>query len=181
VARPAADSQETLGIRIEPDRASSRLDGDYRAAMERAGRLLAIRPRSERELWERLLDAGLEPEAVERAITRLTELGLIDDLAFARGWVAERTARRPVGRASLVWGLVDKGVEREVAESALDELAADEQARATEAAAVLIRRVARKPLAQQGPALWTMLLRRGFSEDVAEAAVKEVLPPDGWD
>jgi regulatory protein len=180
VARPAQlplDPEAPAGV------AGGSIDNDsgYKSGMERAGRLLAGRARTEQDLWQRLLDAGHEPEVVERVVARLTELGLIDDLEFARQWIAERSARRPAGRTALLAGLESKGVDRAVAEAALDEMASDEHTRAAEAAASLFPKVARKPLSKQGPALSGMLLRRGFSHEAAEAGVRAVLPPEGWD
>ena len=147
--------------------------------MGRAGRLLAQRPRSEREVRDRLERAGLEHDAIDGAVARLKELDLLDDSTFARQWVAERSKKR--GRAALVMELTSKGIERDVVEAALGEVAADEEARAAEVAATALRKVAGLPPAAQAARLQQMLLRRGFSLDVAVDAVKAVLPPEGWD
>ena len=64
---------------------------------ERALGLLAVRPRSRRELERRLLQAGFEPEEVADVLERLERVGLIDDEAFARQ-VAEHALRRPALR-----------------------------------------------------------------------------------
>ena len=48
---------------------------------ERALGLLAVRPRSRRELERRLLQAGFEPEEVQDTLGRLERVGLIDDAA----------------------------------------------------------------------------------------------------
>jgi regulatory protein len=149
--------------------------------MERAGRLLARRARSERELADRLALAGFGDEIVAAALTRLRALRLVDDADFARRWVEERATTRGLGRAALIAELTGKGVEVAVAEAALDEAGLDDVARATELAAALVRRVARKPLERQASSLWQMLRRKGYTSEAAEAAVKAVLPPEGWD
>jgi regulatory protein len=154
---------------------------DLRACMERAGRLLAQRPRSERELSDRLGAAGFAPEIVERALCRLRELRLVDDADFARAWVDERAGTKRLGRDALISELRTKGVDIAVAEAAIAEAGLDEEARATELAASLMRRVARKPLERQASSLWQLLRRKGYSSEVAQAAVKAVLPPEGWD
>lgn len=154
---------------------------ERRVCMERAGKLLTRRARSERELRDRLADAGFEEDVVDPTIERLSELDLVDDHDFARRWIDERAARKSLGPATLRAELTAKGVDRAVIDDALEAAGLDEEALATELAARLVRRVARKPLAQQGSALWVMLRRKGYSSEACEAAVKAVMPPEGWD
>lgn len=152
-----------------------------RECMERAGRLLASRARSERELGDRLSLAGFDEPTVEATLGRLRELGLVDDADFARRWVEERASAKGLGPVLLMSELRSKGVDVAVAEAALAEAGGDEVAQATELAAALVRKVARKPLERQASSLWQMLRRKGYSSDAAKEAVKKVLPPEGWD
>jgi regulatory protein len=157
-------------------------DGDdtaYRQALERAGRLLSVRPRTASELNERVSRAGIEPAARARAIARLQELGLVNDQSFALQWIDERSHKR--GRRALLNELLSKGVERNVAEAALEDAGIDEDHRAIELAAGALPKLAPLPLKKQVARLNQMLVRRGFSVESAEAAVKAVLPPEIWD
>jgi regulatory protein len=154
-------------------------DEAYEGAMRGAGRLLAVRARSRGELRERLAAAGHARPVVERVLARVEALGLVDDRAFARQWVTER-GRRGLSRAALVRELVAKGVDRDVAEAAADAGVDDDQ-RAADLAARRLARMGHLPLRTQAARLHGALLRRGFSEEVAEATVRSVLPPDGWD
>jgi regulatory protein len=149
--------------------------------MERAGRLLAARARSEQELSNRLGAAGFEADTVAGVLQRLRELGLVDDADFARRWIEERAASKGLGPVLLMSELRSKGVDVAVAEAALAEAGGDEIAQATELAATLVRKVSRKPLERQSSSLWQMLRRKGYSTEATEAAVKAVLPPEGWD
>ena len=157
------------------------LDDARREAMARAGRLLATRPRSEAEMTTRLTDAGFEPDVVSAAVDRLRSLGLVDDAEFAEQWVRERSARKKLSARALLHELQGKGIAREVAEAALADGGVDEIAQATELASRYVRRVASKPLRQQATRIHQMLSRRGYSYEVCEAAVRAVLPPEGWD
>jgi regulatory protein len=150
-------------------------------AMERAGRLLSVRARTEREVRDRLAAADFTSPVIEQTVVRLVELGLLDDLDFATQWVRERAVRKSLGPKALRSELASKGVEREVAERALAEAGIDEEAQAVEAAAKWVRRVARFPLQEQALKLQQMLLRKGFSHEAAEAGARAVLPPEGWD
>ncbi len=106
---------------------------------------------------------------------------MLDDLDFARQWIAERSQRKSLGPRALQAELAVKGIPREVIETALDQVGPDEAPLAAEAAARWLRKVARYPLAEQAHKLQQMLLRKGFSVEAAEAGVRAVLPPEGWD
>ena len=168
---------------VDSHRAGATLEpaAGRKEAMGRAGRLLAERPRSEHEIRTRLQAARFEPEVVEQTIARLTELGLLDDLAFATQWVAERSRTRGKGPAALLDELYGKGVDRLTAEEALQAAGVDEAVQARELAARLLSRVARYPLETQASKLYAMLARRGFSSETIKDAVRAVLPPEGWD
>ncbi len=153
------------------------LEDAYLSAMNRAGLILARRPHATRELKDKL--GRKDPEVTQRVIDRLTELGLLDDEDFARRWVQERSSRR--GSRALLQELTTKGVDREVAQRAIDGAALDEESNAMDLASRFVSRVASKPQAKQAVAIQTMLVRRGYPYDVAMAAAMKVLPPEGWD
>ena len=150
-------------------------------AMERAGRLLSVRARTEHEIRDRLATAAYPEPVIEQTVARLTELGLLDDMDFARQWVRDRSARKNLGPRALQAELATKGVSRQLAQEALEAEEIDEEALAAEAAVRWVRKVARFPLAQQAYKLQQMLLRKGFSPEASEAGARAVLPPEGWD
>ncbi len=156
-------------------------DGAFHEAMQRAGHLLATRPRSEYELRTRLAGAGFEEGVVDRTVERLLELKLIDDAAFALQWVEERARGRNRSPEILIAELQAKGIDRAAAEAALAAAGIDEEGQARLVAGRLVAKVIDRPLGQQGAALMAMLMRRGFSEEAAEAGARAVLPPEGWD
>ena len=150
-------------------------------AIERAGRMLALRPRTEREIRDRLKEASFPEDVIEDTVSRLYELRLLDDEAFALDWISERTAKKGLGPRVLVAELQRKGVDRSTAEAALATSGIEEADTATAQAERLVHKVIRYPLRDQAAKLQQMLLRRGFSWDAVEEAVKAVLPPEGWD
>ncbi len=149
--------------------------------MTRAGRFLAFRPRTVREVRTKLRDAGYGDALVDEVVDRLIELRLLDDEAFARAWIKERSRTRGRAGALLVAELAGKGISRELAEATVADTAPDEEGQAVEVASKLLRKVARLPLEQQGLRLQQMLLRRGFSAESSSAGARAVLPPEGWD
>jgi len=84
---------------------------DAEAAYRTVLRALERRSFARRDLERRLLRKGHPPSAVDEALGRAVELGLLDDAAFARNFVQTRAARgRGPGR--LVRDLLAMGVER---------------------------------------------------------------------
>ena len=104
--------------------------------------LLAIRERSSEELRVRLRGAGFLPETIDGVILRLQELGYLDDLRFARDYVAEKR-RSGWGDRRVRQELMKKGVGRGAIETVLGEDLADEEA-ASEQREVLLALVRRR-------------------------------------
>ncbi len=89
--------------------------------MEAAAAFLATRPRSVSETTRRLRHLGYPDALVEEVVTRLVEVGYLDDESFARLWVESRDRARPRGENVLRRELTQKGVAREVVDEILAE------------------------------------------------------------
>ncbi|HVA87331.1 MAG TPA: regulatory protein RecX [Candidatus Saccharimonadales bacterium] len=94
-----------------------------------AARFLEARPRSTTETRRRLRAAGYPGPLVDAAIDRLTELGLLDDDAFARGWIESRDRARPRGERALRHELQLRGLDRALVDRALAERRAESEER----------------------------------------------------
>src|SRR3954447_23916675 len=86
-------------------------------ARDRALNLLSFRDRSRRELEQRLLRAGYEPDEVLEAMEGLERVGLVDDDRFARAVVEHQAGRKLSGRRAVASSLAAKGIHRDIAES----------------------------------------------------------------
>ena len=121
-------SQETLGhlgLKVGDKIDSNRLNEieqkeSSSKAKEFALKLLSFRPRSKRELKNRLKKKGFGQEVAEQILDRLEELNLIDDHKFALLWVEEKLKNRPTGRKILEQELYLKGIEKEIIQEVLD-------------------------------------------------------------
>lgn len=69
----------------------------------------------------RLTGAGYPPDLVEAVIERLLAVGYLDDVAFARAWVASRDRAHPRGATALRRELRLRGVEPSIIEAVLGE------------------------------------------------------------
>jgi regulatory protein len=94
---------------------------DPAVVLEAAARFLEARARSIGEVRRRLTSAGYRADLIDGAIVRMTELGMLDDTAFARAWVESRDRARPRGERALADELRLRGVERTVIAEALEE------------------------------------------------------------
>lgn len=107
---------------------------DPEVVLAAALRFLEVRSRSVAEVRRRLRSAGYEGGLVEGSIERLLALGFLDDAAFARAWVESRDRARPRGERALRLELGQKGVARDVTDTALEERRDEAAARAEIAA-----------------------------------------------
>jgi len=150
--------------------------------MDQALELLSFRARSESELEDRLRRAGHSPAAATSALERCRELGYVDDHAFALAHVRDRLRLRPKGRRALRSELYRKGVDRDLAEAAIEEAFEESKLDETDLARRLAARRARKPGGVEPAAarrrLAAYLSRRGFPPLVVRDVVAEAFPSD---
>ena len=125
------------------------------------------------ELRRKLGRRGYDETEVETAVTRLVELGYLDDRAFAESHVRRRSGSR--GPLALAAELAARGVNREIVGLAVARLSPETQ---LSAAVDLVRRqTTRKRPAGYKELLdsaGTKLLRRGFSPSIAREACRVV-------
>ena len=142
--------------------------------------------RSRKELADRLAKKHVPDEVAVRLLDRFEEVGLVDDDAFARSWIASRgptgSGGKALARRALAQELRRKGVDDETAREALDEIDADDE---EEAARALVRKKLRS-LHRVDDATATrrlvgMLARKGYGSGLAFAVVREELAASGRD
>jgi regulatory protein len=109
----------TLGRQIDPA-LQERLTqaADIEAAFRTVLRALEMRSYAKGDLGRRLQRKGHPRPAIEAALDRVAELGLLDDAAFAETYVETRAARGR-GPSRLTRDLLSMGVERGLIDRAL--------------------------------------------------------------
>jgi len=78
-------------------------------AYKRALHYLSYRSRSKEEVRSNLQKHEVPEAAVEKVLNRLSENGLVDDLAFAQTWVENRAAFHPRSQWAIKAELRQKG------------------------------------------------------------------------
>lgn len=164
---------------------TSEQNGGERAAQLEVARKIALdqlaaRARSEQELRQKMARRDVPADVADEIIERFSQVGLVDDAAFAHALTATRSEVGKQGKARIRQELRAKGVDRETADEALDALdpEAERQAaltlarRRVRSMAGLERHVARRRLSG-------VLARRGFSYSIVSSVLEDVLGPDG--
>jgi len=144
---------------------------------EAALELLERTRRTRRDLERRLKEKDFDAATIAATLDRLAEVGLVDDVEYARAWLAGRWGRRPSGWRRLEQELRAKGVSQEDAEKARELLserggAPDEVESAAKLVAQARKRYARLEPHVQRQRLYALLARRGYDGDVIRRALE---------
>jgi regulatory protein len=188
----AGVSDETLirlalraGDEITPDTATAlqRFEGFFHAKSI-ALRLLSTRPRTEREIRDRLREKEFGDDEIARTIDELLKANLLNDREFARMFIRDALALKPLGRIALRRKLLLLGVEKSVADETLDEAFANLDLHdVVLAASKQFLKKARALRKGEDPRklrsrLTAFLLRRGYPWNVAGPIVKSLTGTD---
>jgi regulatory protein len=141
-------------------------------------RFLSLRPRSIKEIRDRLTKKQASPQVIDKVIASLLTNRFVDDAEFARWWIRQRTEFRPKPKRIIMMELSQKGVAREVAEEAF----ADEESpfvgdvvQARSVGEKQVRRYRALPREEAKQKLAAFLARRGFSWDTITRCIDEIL------
>lgn len=138
--------------------------------------------RSRKELADKLKGKLVPDEIATKLLDRFEEVGLIDDEAFARAWIASRQPGKGLARRALAHELRRKGIDDEIAAEALDEIDPDdEQAAARALVRKKLRSMSRLDDTVRTRRLVGMLARKGYGSGMAFAVVKDELAHAGID
>ena len=134
--------------------------------------------RSRKELEDRLRRKGIPPAAAATVLDRLTEVGLVDDRAYAAAFVASRQRTKPRGTRALAMELRQKGIADAIVQEVLADVADAEDPvdAATRAVAPKLRSLRGKPRDEVRRKAEQFLLRRGFGYDVARSVLDAAFP-----
>lgn len=142
IATVNADYWFTCGIKsgseVSPEQLEELLrESARRKMMNKALDLLSMRDYSRRELsdklvtkaWEKKeqkdMDLGSLKQQASDICDRLEELGLLNEERFARSYVDELIRRKHLSKSGLKTALIQKGVQRDIIETVLEEVEVD--------------------------------------------------------
>ncbi len=151
---------------------------DIQKYLDKAFKYLSFRPRSEKEVRDKLKMKKAPSEIIDKIITQLVNLKFLDDEKFAQWWIEQRTQFSPRGERVLKLELRQKGISQDVIESALqntEDIVKDD----LESAKKLVRKkldrykhLSRQKLYQK---LGAYLARRGFDWQTIKKSIDSEL------
>jgi regulatory protein len=139
-------------------------------------RKLTAAPRSRAQLAGDLAARDVPDDVATAVLDRFTEVGLVDDAAFAEAWVRTRHAGRGLSRRALRQELRAKGVDDETVADAVE--AIDDDAEVAAARALVARRLPGMrglPPDVRMRRLVGQLARKGYPGGLAIRVVREAL------
>lgn len=147
----------------------------FEAAKAYAFFLLKFRLRTEKEIYQRLKKKSFDQAVILQAINFLKEKAFINDLDFARAWVASRI-NKPIGLRRLEDELKQKGVSKEIIQAQLSKIKEDYPEEEIVAGIVNERLKKLKGIEPQKAKtrIYAYLMRRGFSPDIVIEAVRQL-------
>lgn len=158
-------------------RARLEVEADVEAAYRTALRAIERRSFARADLGRRLLRKGHAPEAVEAALARAAEHGLLDDAAFAVNFVETRSARGR-GPLRLTRDLLAMGVEGGIVDRAVAAHLRESQGNGDIPLALASKRAAQLrdlPRHVKRRRVLAYLARRGFSgREVSEMVARVI-------
>ena len=100
-------------------------DEQYVDAKQAALDYLAYKPRTEEEVRRKLGQEDVPSPVIEDVIARLYELEYLDDEAYAHDYAHNRFSSKKYGPVRIRRELTERGVDRRLADAAVDELFAE--------------------------------------------------------
>ena len=189
IATVNADYWFTCGIKsgseVTPEQLEELLtESARRKMMNKALDLLSMRDYSRRELadklvtkaWEKKeqkdMDLGSLKQQASDICDRLEELGLLNEERFARSYVDELIRRKHLSKSGLKTALIQKGVQRDIIETVLEEVDDDPVEQIRELLATKFRN---RDLSDEKQKTRTVnaLLRLGYHYNEIHAAMGE--------
>lgn len=155
----------------------------YEQLVNAALRFVSFRARSRKEILDFLTKKltrshTVAPLVLNKVMERMTELGYINDDAFALWWTGTRTGRKPKGAKAIRIELIQKGVDSRIADRAIGLLLKGDKSESTLARGIAVKKaeaLGKYPKMIQKQKLGAFLLRRGFSSDTVWSVVDDVV------
>lgn len=144
-------------------------EDNYKILFDYSLKLLSFRPRSRKEMEEKLKQFSAKrkfsEDLTQKVIDKLTEQKIIDDKEFVRWWIEQRQTFRPKGARVIKLELLNKGIEKETIENELNHLkteGADEFETALSALKKKLPYLDKLPSLKRKIKIRDFLFRRGF-------------------
>src|SRR5918999_5264781 len=143
---------------------------EWERAIQLAYRAVGSRERTVAELRTFLERKRVEPEAIDDAVTELTEAGFLDDARYAQRFAEDKRELERWGSERIARELHRRGIPPDVIEAAIADRG--REAELETALMVLGQRVPPPRNDRERDRAWRLLIRRGYEPELAYEAVR---------
>ncbi|MDZ7744643.1 MAG: RecX family transcriptional regulator [Candidatus Saccharibacteria bacterium] len=156
--------QEVTESEVQDLKRSSQQDKAYMRTLD----LLSRRPRSEWELRDYLKRKDNDQETIDIILNKLSNLGYVDDMDFARRWIESRRLLKSTSKRKLRQELQQKRINSSIIDEVLSEDETDERE--------VLRQIVDKKRDRYPDKLKLMqyLARQGFNYDDIKTVLEEM-------
>ncbi len=95
---------------------------DLHHALQKAYRLLSLRPHSAREIEKKLREKGFSATVIKEALEKLRDLQYLDDTSFASQWARNLAVNKLWGNRKIIASLKEKGIAAYLIDAAIEEV-----------------------------------------------------------
>ncbi|TAL70449.1 MAG: regulatory protein RecX [Bacteroidetes bacterium] len=137
---------------------------------------VSYKPRTEKQIRQRLKEKGFEKVESDSAIGFLSKFDLVDDEKYSKQFIADYLKRKSVGKSKLISELLRKGIDKALAEDSVEKFFSkdDTLEYAMKAVNKKLRVIRHKPLEKQRDSLIRFLFASGFDWDIIRIVLKEI-------
>jgi len=137
---------------------------------------LSLSPKTRQQLEQALAKKGTPEDIAKTVLNRLTELGYVDDLAYAQMFIRSKTKTKHLAKRAIAYELTKRGVHKDLIEEALlDITIEDEWVMARELVAKKMRSMRDLGHDVITRRLMGTLARKGYSGAIAGPVIREAL------
>ncbi len=173
--------RKRLELKEDKDRIIKDAERSRQKTFDRAVNLLTYKPRSIKELRERLLEKEwTNEEIVDSVIEKLKEYNYLNDAQFAKSFAASQIRQKPVGKRVLKQKLAHKKLDNETVEAAIEKALEEtpEEEIIERAIAKRLRLKGKPKTREDAKKFYDYLLRQGFSYDLVSNKMREIASRD---
>jgi regulatory protein len=150
-------------------------------AKEIAYRFISYKPRTLKEVSDKLKAKGFQSDLVSKVVEELKNYGFINDLEYARNFVLNRSRSKTLGELALRRELLSKGISSEIVDEVLSEREnlIDEFEIALDLAQGKLKQIKSLKKRKKGRdeykrRIYEFLLRRGFKFETINRVMREI-------
>lgn len=146
---------------------------NFRKAKSVAVRFVSLKLRSEKEIYNRLIDSGYDESTVLKVIEELKAMGYINDLLYASKFIHDRCKLKPKSLKMLRFELKNKGIPDSIIGEVLDKADIDEHAVAE---GLVRKKFGKYDLSDDKivKKVYNFLAHRGYSFSVIENVLRNI-------